>query len=60
MNAVDFINLMMSWKFRAMMKSLYNSLEQNIRFISENTNTKQICVTTKVANGVHILMKNLQ
>lgn len=47
MNAADFIKFNDDELFEicAMMKSPYNSLEQNIRFIAENTNTKQICVT---------------
>lgn len=39
------------------MGSKYNSLEQNIKFISEKTNTKHICIT-KGAHGAVLLYNN--
>lgn len=33
------------WKISKELKSPYNSFEQNMKFIAEKTNTKQVCVT---------------
>jgi fructokinase len=33
------------WEISQKLESPYNSFEQNIKFISEKTNTKQVCVT---------------
>ncbi|WP_348800022.1 carbohydrate kinase family protein [Flavobacterium adhaerens] len=47
MNKADFIKLNDEelWEISKKIGSPYNSFEQNIKFIAEKTNTKQICVT---------------
>ncbi len=47
MSKADFIKLNDEelWKISKELKSPYNSFEQNIKFIAEKTNTKQVCVT---------------
>lgn len=47
MSKADFIKLNDEelWKISRELESPYNSFEQNIKFIAEKTNTKQVCVT---------------
>ena len=47
MSKADFIKLNDEelWEISRILDSPYNSFEQNIKFIAERTNTKQICVT---------------
>lgn len=47
MSKADFIKLNDEelWEISRKLDSPYNSFEQNIKFIAEKTNTKQICVT---------------
>lgn len=47
MSRADFIKLNDEelWEISRKLESPYNSFEQNIRFIAEKTNTKQVCVT---------------
>ncbi|MFV5693993.1 carbohydrate kinase family protein [Flavobacterium sp. LB3P122] len=47
MSKADFIKLNDEelWEISQILGSPYNSFEQNIKFIAEKTNTKQICVT---------------
>ena len=59
MNVSDFIKFNDDelYEVSAFMGSKYNSLEQNLYFISEKTNTKHICVT-KGEHGAVLLYKN--
>ena len=47
MSKADFIKLNDEelWEISRKLESPYNSFEQNIKFIAEKTNTKQVCVT---------------
>lgn len=47
MSKADFIKLNDEelWEISRKLESPYNSFEQNIKFIGEKTNTKQICIT---------------
>ena len=47
MSKADFIKLNDEelWEISRKLESPYNSFEQNIKFIAERTNTKQVCVT---------------
>ena len=47
MSKADFIKLNEEelWEISRKLESPYNSFEQNIKFIAEKTNTKQVCVT---------------
>jgi fructokinase len=47
MTKADFIKLNDEelWEISRKLESPYNSFEQNIKFIAEKTNTKQVCVT---------------
>ncbi len=59
MSKADFIKLNDEelWEISRKLSSPYNSFEQNIKFIAEETNTKQICVT-KGAFGAVLYYNN--
>ncbi len=59
MSKADFIKLNDEelWEISRKLESPYNSFEQNIKFIAEKTNTKQVCVT-KGAFGAVLYTNN--
>lgn len=59
MSKADFIKLNDEelWEISRKLESPYNSFEQNIKFIAQKTNTKQICVT-KGAFGAVLYYNN--